>query len=193
MLLVQRVAVGSTNPVKVAAARRVIGYYWPQAEVVPVQVESTVSAQPWGIEETIAGARARALQARARVDADLGIGLEGGVEEIPAAGSIFLSGWAAVVTRDGHVYFGSGGRAPLPPPLIRAMQRGEELGPAMDVLSGQKNTKHTVGSVGILTRGFVDRESQFAVALAYALAPLLHQEWWSNDDPQPPETSTFGG
>lgn len=188
---IQRVAVGSTNPVKVAATRRVIHFFWPQAEIVAVQVESTVSPLPWGIEETVAGARARALQARARIDADLGVGLEGGVEEILVAGGLFLSGWAAVVTRDGRVFYGSGGRAPLPPPLIEAIQRGEELGPAMDILSGQQNTKQTVGSVGILTRGLVDRESQFAVALAYALAPLLHPEWWSNRDPQPPGSTDF--
>ena len=147
-LEVRLVAVGSTNPVKVAAARRVIHYFWPEAEVVAVQVASGVSATPWG------------------------------VEDVPEARGIFLSGWAAVATRDERVYLGSGGRAPLPPSLVEAVRRGEELGPAMDRLSGQENTKHTVGSVGILTRGFVQRESQFAVALAYALVPLLHPEWW---------------
>ncbi len=173
------VAVGSTNPVKVAAARRVIGYFWPDAEVVAINVPSGVSATPWGIEETVAGARQRAIRARAALDADLGVGLEGGVEEVPEAGGIFLSGWAAVATPNGHVYVGSGGRAPLPPSLVAAVRRGEELGPAMDRLSGEENVKHTVGSVGVLTRGFVRRESQFAVALAYALVPLLHPEWWA--------------
>ncbi len=177
-LEVRLVAVGSTNPVKVAAARRVIHYFWPEAEVVAVQVASGVSATPWGVEETVAGARQRALRARAQLDADLGVGLEGGLEDVPEARGIFLSGWAAVATRDERVYLGSGGRAPLPPSLVEAVRRGEELGPAMDRLSGQENTKHTVGSVGILTRGFVQRESQFAVALAYALVPLLHPEWW---------------
>ena len=174
---IRRVAVGSTNPVKLAATRRVVHFFWPGAEVLAVAVESGVPAQPWGIEETMRGARARALAAQSALDADLGVGLEGGVEEIPGVG-VFLSGWAAVATRDGRVFFGSGGRAPLPPPLVQALRRGEELGPAMDALTGLHNTKHTVGSVGILTRGFVDRESQFAVALAYALAPLLHPAWW---------------
>lgn len=172
------VAVGSTNPVKVAAARRVIRFYWPRAKVVPVDVPTGVSPQPWGIAETITGARHRALRAREAVDADLGVGLEGGVEEVPEAGGLLLSGWAAVATREGQVYVGSGGRVLLPPALVEALRQGAELGPAMDALSGQKGTKHTTGSVGILTRGFVDRESQFAVALAYALAPLLHPDWW---------------
>ncbi len=177
---IRLVAVGSTNPVKVAATRRVIHYFWPDAEIVSVEVPSGVPPQPWGIAETIAGARQRAEHARTLLDADLGVGLEGGVEEIPEAGGIFLSGWAAVATRDGRVYLGSGGRAPLPPALVEALHRGEELGPAMDALSGEKDTKHTIGSVGILTRGFVNRESQFSVALTYALVPLLHPDWWKN-------------
>jgi len=175
---IRLVAVGSLNPVKIAATKRVIGHYWPEARVEAVEVSSGVSDQPWGIAETINGARTRAIAARAAVDADLGIGLEGGVEEVPEAGGVFLSGWAAVVTRSGVVYFGSGGRAPLPPVLVTALKAGKELGPAMDELTGKVNTKHTIGSVGILTRGFITRESQFSVALAYALAPLLHKEWW---------------
>ncbi|NPA90524.1 MAG: DUF84 family protein [Chloroflexi bacterium] len=176
------VAVGTLNPVKIAATREVIHFYWPRARVEGVDVPSGVSPQPWGVEEMLRGARHRAERARALLDADLGVGMEGGVEDIPQAGGVFLSGWAAVVTRSGRVSFGSGGRVLLPPRLVERLRAGEELGPAMDVLSGQVNTKHTVGSVGILTRGFVKRGSQFAVALAYALAPLLHPEWYGEMD-----------
>ncbi len=175
---IQRVAVGTRNPVKIAAAEQVVRHYWPRAQVKAVDVASGVSDQPWGLLETVAGARERARAARRQLDADLGIGLEGGVEMIPEAGGLFLSGWAAVATRSGSVYVGSGGRVVLPPPLVEALRRGEELGPAMDRLSGEVNSKHTIGSVGLLTLGFVTREAQFAVALAYALVPLLRSEWW---------------
>lgn len=178
---IRRVAVGSTNPVKVAATRRVVAFYWPTATVEPVPVPSGVSPQPWGLDETLAGARHRAQKALAATGADIGVGLEGGVEVIPEAGGIFLTGWAAVALPDGRVYYGSGGRVLLPPPLVAALKGGEELGTAMDRLVGQEGTKHTVGSVGILTRGFVEREEQFAVALAYALVPLLHPEWWAGE------------
>lgn len=50
----------------------------PDARVERVAVESGVSEQPWGDDETVAGARNRAQ--RALGDAhDLGVGLEGGV------------------------------------------------------------------------------------------------------------------
>lgn len=176
---VRRVAVGSTNPVKVQAVARVVRTFWPEAAVEGVEVPSGVPAQPWGEAVTIAGARQRAVAARAALDADLGLGLEGGVVEIPEAGGLFLNGWAAVATRSGAVYFGAAGRAPLPPLLVEALKRGEELGPAMDRLSGRENVKQTLGSVGVLTRGVVDRESQFAMAVAYALVPLLWPAWWA--------------
>ena len=46
------VAVGSTNPVKVAAAEAVLRrIYGPEVRVEAVAVESGVSPQPWGDEE----------------------------------------------------------------------------------------------------------------------------------------------
>jgi len=177
---VHLVAVGSQNPVKVRAVARVLRAVWPEAEIREVAVAPGVPGQPWGEAETIAGARRRAVAARAALDADLGFGLEGGVVEIPEAGGLFLNGWAAVATRSGQVYFGAGGRAPLPPALVEALRQGEELGPAMDRLSGRENVKQTTGSVGVLTRGLVDREAQFAMAVTYALVPLLWPEWWSD-------------
>ncbi len=177
---IHRVAVGTANPVKIQATQKVIHTYWPHAEIISVPVSSGVPDQPWGIKETIQGARQRAEAALHLIQADLGVGLEGGVEEIPEAGGIFLSGWAAVITRDGRISYGSGGRVLLPPVLVTALRQGQELGVAMDQLSGQQNTKHTVGSVGILTHGFVTRESQFAVALAYALVPILQPSWWES-------------
>ena len=58
-----RVAVGSTNPVKVGAARRVVTRLAAVVEVTGVAVPSGVPDQPWGDEETIRGARTRARAA----------------------------------------------------------------------------------------------------------------------------------
>ena len=66
-MTLQRVAVGSGNPVKVAAAAAVIQAYFPEARVEPQVVQSGVPDQPFGDEQTIAGARERA---RRRVSRD---------------------------------------------------------------------------------------------------------------------------
>ena len=89
-----KVAVGSTNGVKVKAVAAVIHRLDASAEVLGVEVDSGVSDQPLGDAETIAGAVRRARAAQQMADADLGVGLEGGVSERPEG--TFTNAWAAV-------------------------------------------------------------------------------------------------
>lgn len=175
---VRSIAVGSTNPVKVAAARAVLAPLVHGATVVGVGVASGVSAQPFGDEETIRGARARAVAARELLDADLGIGIEGGC--VDGALGMRTCAWAVVVDRSGRS--GTGGSLVLPlPPRVAAMVRsGVELGHAMDALVAQHNTKHGAGAVGILTDGLVDRQRAYEVLVTYALAPFLTPQFWND-------------
>lgn len=173
---VRLVAVGSTNPVKVAAVQAVLTQAYPAAAVVSVEVHSGVGAQPLSDDEMVAGATNRALLAQAALDADLGVGLEGGVHHSPWGW--LLSGWVAIVDRKGRLGLGSAGRIQLPPVLAEAILRGQELGPAMDQLSGLIDTRRGPGAVGILTNALVKREEAFSVGTAYALARFLHPEWY---------------
>lgn len=172
------VAVGSTNPVKVTAVRLTMQRIYPHAVVSAVRVEPGVSSQPQSDEEMVVGARARAAAARLELDADLGVGLEGGVQ--PSPWGCLLSGWVAVVDRQGRQGLGSAGRLVLPPTLAEAIKAGEELGPAMDRLSGLRDTRLGAGAVGVLTRDLIRRQEAFQAAVAYALAPFLHPEWYGD-------------
>ena len=96
-----RVAVGSRNRPKLEATRMVFLPIWPEAEIVATLAPSGVSDQPWSAEEAVRGAVNRARYALRAVDADLGVGLEGGVEAGPG-GLLYLSGWGAVATADGR-------------------------------------------------------------------------------------------
>ena len=84
---VRLIAVGSANPVKLAAARAVLARVAPEARVDAVQVSSTVREQPFGDEETIRGALARARAAREASGAELGVG-RSKVESAADGGSI---------------------------------------------------------------------------------------------------------
>jgi inosine/xanthosine triphosphatase len=154
----------------------VIKRLWPDAEITPVEVDSGVSNMPQSDAETRRGALIRARAALEATNADLAIGLEGGVDTLPEG--TFVCGWVAVVDRSGRVGLGASGRILLPPTLARAIAQGEELGPAMDALSGQHETRRGPGTVGILTNGLVTRSQAFAMGVAYALAPFLHPEWY---------------
>ena len=174
---VRLVAVGSSNPVKLAAARSVIARVAPHARVESLTIPSTVRDQPFGDDETIRGALARAHGARQAIGADLGIGLEGGV--VDTSGAMRTCAWAAVVDAAGQERIGGSLAMPLPDSVARLIRNeGLELGHAMDRLTGEANVKHRQGAVGILTAGLVDRQAAYEVILAYALAPFLTAELW---------------
>ena len=168
----RRIAVGSKNPVKVAAARAVLTRLAPEITVESVAVPSGVPDQPFGDEETIRGAIERARAAREQLGADFGIGLEGGVVEM-ADGTMRTCAWAAVVSRNGRHGVGGSLAMPLPDCVATMIRGGTELGHAMDKLTGQPKTKHGAGAVGILTAGLVDRQAAYEVLVAYACAPFL--------------------
>lgn len=168
----ERVAVGSANPVKGAAVRAVVTRVAPAVAIETISVPSGVPDQPFGDDETIQGALERARASRAKLDADFGVGLEGGVVEMPD-GSMRTCAWAAVVSRSGRHGVGGSLAMPLPDSVAELIRGGMELGHAMDELTRQKNTKHGAGAVGILTDGLVDRQGAYEVLVAYALAPFL--------------------
>lgn len=174
---IRHVAVGSKNPVKVAAATAVLAPLAPSASFEGVAVASNVPDQPFGDEETIRGARTRAEAARAALDADLGVGIEGGCVETPDG--MRTCAWAVVVDRSGRVGTGGSLAMPLPEQVAKMIRGGAELGHAMDALAEQHNTKHGAGAVGILTAGLVDRQRAYEILVTYALAPFLTPEYWT--------------
>ena len=165
------VAVGSTNPVKVGSVTRVVRHWHPGANVRGVGVPSGVRDQPWGDAETVQGAKARARAARDRLDADVGVGIEGGVVEVD--GGLRTCAWAAIALRDGRTWLGGSLSMPLPDAVAALVRAGTELGLAMDRVSGGVDTKRGAGAVGILTGGLVDRQQAYETIVAYAFAPLL--------------------
>ena len=172
------IAVGSLNRPKLEATRLALLPLWPEARIVPVDAPSGVDDQPWGAEAAIRGALNRARAAREALNADLGVGLEGSVEEGPA-GIVLLTGWSAIVTADGRWGIGGGARTPLPPELAAMLRAGMELGPAIDAWLGREGVRHQEGTVGVLTHGRLTRAQSFANTLIHALAPILHPEWYS--------------
>ncbi|MCC6317434.1 MAG: inosine/xanthosine triphosphatase [Gemmatimonadaceae bacterium] len=171
MSTVPTVAVGSANPVKVRAVERIVRHWHADAVVHGVTVPSGVPDQPWGDDETIRGARARAIAARERLDADVGVGIEGGVVDVGE--ELRTCAWAVVALRDGRTFLGGSLSLSLPAAVAALVRGGTELGHAMDTVTGASGTKHGAGAVGILTDGLVDRQQAYETIVAYAFAPLL--------------------
>jgi inosine/xanthosine triphosphatase len=169
-----KIAVGSTNPVKVAAVRQMTLRIWPEAEIIPMTAESGVSSMPMSAAETLLGAENRAREALLQSDAGLGIGLEGGVN--PEAAGLMLMGWVVILDGKGNKGVGGASRLPLPEAIANRVLAGEELGFVMDDVLNEHNVKQKGGAVGALTKGLVLRQEAFAIAVAYALSPFIAPE-----------------
>ncbi len=166
-----RIGVGSGNPVKVAAVEQALGGRF-DASVESIPVESGVAEQPFGEGETIEGAENRARRVVRSEEYGLGIGLEGGVADVPGTDGLYLIMWAAVTDGEtmGH---GAGPRLQLPESVACRIRDGEELGPVMDDLLGEDDVAKKQGAAGALTDGIIDRQEALEHAVAGALAPFV--------------------
>lgn len=175
-----RIALGSTSESKLRAARAVFARAFPGAEIIPVAIASIVAPQPTSDEETIRGALHRAREARQRTGADLGVGIEGGVQR--DARGVWVSAWVAVVDASGREGVGSGLRFRLPGWMARRAVAGEELGTIVDTYVGEAETHETWGAIGVLTAGLVDRQAALEQAIAAALPPFLRSPLYAPDE-----------
>jgi inosine/xanthosine triphosphatase len=151
------VAIGTTNQAKIAAVKAIFSS--EQYALVPTNVPSNVSAQPLSDHETRQGAINRAKHALQKENADIGIGLEGGVMEID--GELWLCNWGALADRDGTVITAGGARILLPFEVAEGIRKGRELGDVMAEYTGKRNIRHKEGAIGVFTNGYVDRAGMF--------------------------------
>jgi inosine/xanthosine triphosphatase len=183
-----QVVVGSGNPVKRDATARV----FPAAAVTPLPVDSGVSEQPTGRAETLRGATVRAQRAFAAADADLGVGIEGGVAPGPDVDATIadvdgpvprvvgadrsLVMWAAITDGD-RLARGGGPSLPLPDDIAARIACGEELGPVMDEVIGVDDVAKRQGAAGAFTAGRLTRTDALEAAVAAAAGPFLSDHY----------------
>lgn len=178
-----KVAIGSTSQSKLRAARAVFARVDAKAEIQAVAVESSVSDQPVSDGEAIAGALHRARESRALADADLGVGIEGGVHADTQG--VWMCAWVAIIDRQGREGLGCGMRLRLPHWIARRALRREPVGEIVDRFLGQQGAHEALGVIGLLTRRLVDRQAALEQALLAALAPFLSEEMYARE----PESS----
>jgi inosine/xanthosine triphosphatase len=174
MLGFRQAAIGSTNPAKVAAVREALASLAPSCVVLPLDVPSGVPQQPFGDTATRGGALERARRALSASGADIGFGLEGGVEI--EGTRLWLLSWVAAIDPAGQEGYASGLRMLLPPSLAAGLRAGEELGALVDGLFGVNDSKTASGAIGLLTDGVVSRTDAFADLVAMSLAPWIHPD-----------------
>lgn len=167
-----KIAIGSKNPAKVEAVRDCFNN--ESDLVIPVDVPSGVSDQPFSDEETIEGAINRAKASCSAADAQIGIGLEGGVVQTPYG--LFLCNWGALAVEGEEPIIAGGARIKLPAEVAERLINGEELGPVMDDYTKQNNVRHKEGAIGVFTKEAVSRRQMFAHVMQMLIGQYRYRE-----------------
>lgn len=168
-----KVIVGSKNPVKISAAKKIFELYYPEHSIdcQGVDAPSNVPEQPIGEEQTRIGAQNRVQYCQAHYQADFYSAMEGGAEQFSYGPATFAY---VVIANNVERSIGRSSNLPLPQTLYNALIKGKELGDVMDAAFNTTNIKQQGGAIGLLTNHRATRESTYIQALTLAMAPFLH-------------------
>ena len=146
-----QVVCATTNPAKIQAILQAFHEIFGEGSchIASVAVESGVPEQPFGSEETRAGARNRVANARRlHPEADFWVAIEAGI--------------------DGDSTFS----LPLPAVILEKVREGEALGPVMSRYTGIDEIGRKEGAIGVFTAGKLTRASVYHQAVILALSPF---------------------
>ncbi|MCA1819527.1 MAG: inosine/xanthosine triphosphatase, partial [Halobacteriales archaeon] len=170
------VAVGSANEVKVAAVRAEF------TRLVPVPVQVRGFAVPTGVpeqpkdDETLQGARRRAVAARAAwPGCDYAVGIEAGLVRFPGAEGYLEAQGCVVIDRTGWETHGWGPAFHYPDWVTVRALRGEMVSDVLGPLAKDPRLGATTGAIGWLSEGRLDRVALSRMAVLMAFVPRFRR------------------
>lgn len=170
-----KVTVASKNPIKVDAVRETIKDYdlLRKADVVSIEVDSGVPAQPKSLEETIYGAMNRAKNSFNGCDYSFGI--EAGLMTVPWAKTGSMNVTACAI-HDGTKYHIGLSSAFEFPPVVTKMIYGQGLEVDEAFFRGGLTNDPKIGSsegaISVLTNGRLNRKDYTKQAIQMAMIHL---------------------
>jgi inosine/xanthosine triphosphatase len=169
-----KVAVGSTNRVKIQAVKEVFDeVFGKEVEIVSVKADSRVSNQPFK-EDIIQGSVNRAKNALKLTDADFGVGIESGVMKFGE--KWYNLGFIAIIDKKGNMGTGTSGWFECPSGVLKELENGKELGQVISAMTGIVDVQRQEGAIGIFTKGKVTRKELYKHGIFMALAKFLSPE-----------------
>lgn len=167
-----KVIIASKNPTKIEAAKNGFLKVWPEKTFYfeGTNIPSGVPDQPFGSEETFAGAMNRAQGAKSvQPEADFWVGIEGG--NIRHDQEMEAMAWVVVLSKTQMGKARTVGFF-LSTQVIKLINQGYELGHADEIVFGIENSKQKMGSSGLLTDNVIDRMEFYVPAVVFALIPF---------------------
>lgn len=174
-MFILKVVVGSSNPVKLNATRNVLERIYGELTISSLDVNSEVSDQPFGLDETIQGAVNRAKNALSE-DFDLSVGIESGLIEVPQTITGYIDiQWCAIFDGE-QITIGASSGFEYPPAVINKVLEGVEVGDVMDKVTGVNDLGQKKGAVSYLSRDMLNRTENTEECVLTAMIPRMNKE-----------------
>ena len=166
--------VGTLNPVKIKAVETVLTGFYPDITIKGMEWDSGVD-QPMGIEETVQGAVERSKKAHEL--ADMGVGIESGLIEVPGTLSGYFDIHFCAITDDERTTLGSSSGFEYPEDVIDEVKKGLDIEEVFVKLHGIDNIGRKGGAVEYLSAGSLTRIELVEQALQAAMVPRAHRDY----------------
>ncbi len=173
MGITNKALIGTGNSMKVRAAKvafRKIGI----TDVQGISVETGIPSQPVGLNETIAGALARAVKTRNVCEDCFTSGVESGIIPYPAPTGYIVQQVAIVIDPQGKIAMGVSQGFELYEFEAEKVSMGIELAKVASSYRDIIRIKENLGYIGYMTRGVITRFDLTVDALVMALKPWIH-------------------
>jgi inosine/xanthosine triphosphatase len=166
-----RIIVGSDNPVKIEAVRKVAATIYRNVEIRGISVKASVGNQPWG-DDVDRGAIERAKKAIGK--GDYGVGIEAGIVEMNDG--LYGIQSCAIIDKEGVVTMGQSSSFRYPPGAEERIRAGIAVSKVFDELYGRKDIGRKEGAIGFLSKGLLDRQRLSEQAVLAAMVPRIRPD-----------------
>jgi inosine/xanthosine triphosphatase len=171
------VYLGSKNQAKVKTLNDVLVKYdmFKEVEVFGFEVDTGVSEQPLSLEETIIGAKNRALHSFEKVKCKYSFGIESGFMQVIGSNTGYMEFSVCAIYDGEDFYIGFSPCFECPKDIMHYVlhekmdlaQASTAAGYSDDPKLGEKQ-----GIIGILTKGKIDRTSYTSSAIVMAMVHI---------------------
>lgn len=173
-----KICLGSKNPVKLQALQETFSDFYENQKFKfeAKSIESMVSDQPTGLEETITGANNRAVNAFNSGDFTIGVGIESGIFIEPVSKK-HINTTICSIYNGNKIFNGLGPGFMLPESISKHLtQDGIELDDAVKKAGYTSNKRigYSKGLIGILSKDKIDRMSYTKPAVAMAVTAFIN-------------------
>lgn len=174
-----KICVGSLNPVKLDAAKEI----FVSSEITGFKAKSMVSEQPESLNETITGAKNRAIESYNHIfkndgETYLGVGIESGIIPSEYAKSGFFNTCASVIYNGQNFFIGLSSCFEHPKKIIDYVKEHNcDISKAYfeTGITNDSRIGYGKGAIFLLTKGKIDRKEYTKQGLMIAKSSLENE------------------